>query len=338
MLAAVGGETGHWPPAAGHDAPAQLPAHSAPPAGRPRGAAREAADVGDEPLADQQHLHRGRVAGGQQPNQAGASQAVGTSLGDGDGAEAGQVDGDLIAVLLGDGDPGRGGIAGIPRRPGTRGPGGGPAGCCPTASAAGWVARAAAKASSRAVSPIPRPAARSDGAGATAAGGAVGGAARPPPAPRRSQPPARSRPSTPRAARQCRGARRAGCRGARRSCWPGPARATARPAVVAAPGGRLLVQDQKEQAWAWRAAGRRGRAVGAAVASRARSIRHHAAAGRRASCGRGWRRRSPASGGRHQAHVRRSATANRPPAPHTAGPRWVGIPDPRPGTHLHLVG
>ena len=41
---------------------------------------REAADVGDEPLADQQHLHRGRVAGGQQPNQAGASQAVGTRL------------------------------------------------------------------------------------------------------------------------------------------------------------------------------------------------------------------------------------------------------------------
>ena len=76
---------------------------------------REATGAGDEPLADQQHLHRGRVAGGQQPNQAGASQAVGTSSGDGDGAEAGQVDGNLIAVLLGDGDPGRGGIAGIPR-------------------------------------------------------------------------------------------------------------------------------------------------------------------------------------------------------------------------------
>ena len=108
--------------------------------------------------------------------------------------------------------------------------------------------------------------------------------------------------------------------------------------LVTAPGDRLPVQDRQEQAGAWAAAGRPGCGVGAAAASRAGSAHRHAATGRRASGGRGWRRRSPASGGRHQAHVRRSAIANRPPAPRTAGPRWVGIPDPRPGTHPHLVG
>ena len=76
--------------------------------------AREPDGVGDELVADQQHLHRGWPTGGHQPDQGGAGQPVGARSQDPDGAVAGHIHGDLPAALLADGHPRRGGVAGVP--------------------------------------------------------------------------------------------------------------------------------------------------------------------------------------------------------------------------------
>ena len=160
---------------------------------------------------------------------------------------------------------------------------------------------------------------------ATAAGAAGGGAARRRPGRRRSRPPATAPPWSPRAARRCRGVRPADRRLGWRPGWSAPTRPGPMPmlGVVSA-----LVVPDAVPVWARRlaarahstAAGRAG--VGAGAASRAGSARRPPTAGRRASGVPGWRRRSPASGGRRPARGRRSAIANRPPAPHTPGHQW----------------